>query len=49
MDSSKYNPYVLVSFEKQNDQNYILGISPSNYDEDFYYEIHIKTKYKIQY
>lgn len=44
MDSSKYNPYVLESFEKQNEQNYILGILPINYEEDFYYEIHIKTE-----
>lgn len=44
MECSKYNPYVLVSFEKTEDYNYILGISPINYDEDYYYEIHIKTE-----
>ncbi|TDE42084.1 hypothetical protein E0I26_14370 [Flavobacterium rhamnosiphilum] len=45
MENSEYNPYVLVSFEKQNDNNYILGILPINYDENYYYEIHIKTEY----
>jgi len=44
MDNSKYNPYVLTSFENQNENNYILGIIPSNYNEDYYYEIHIETE-----
>lgn len=48
MEHSKYKPYVLVSFEETEDYNYILGIFPINsidYDEDYYYEIHIKTEY----
>lgn len=44
MDNSKYNPYVLTSFENQIENNYILGIIPSNYNEDYYYEIHIETE-----
>lgn len=46
MEYSEYNPYVLVSFEKKDDNNYILGILPIYYDENYYYEIHIKTKYQ---
>lgn len=44
MEYSEYKPYVLVSFEKQNDKNYILGILPNDDDEDCYYEIHIETE-----
>lgn len=44
MDNYTYRPYVLTSFENQNDNNYILGIIPNNYNEDYYYEIHIETE-----
>ena len=44
MKDEEYKPYVLTSLEKQSDYDYILGILPNNYHEDYYYEIHIKTE-----
>lgn len=44
MDNSRYNPFLLTSFENQTKNNYILEITPSNYNEDYYYEIHIETE-----
>ncbi len=47
MKKSEYKSSVLESFEKVNDINYILGILPNNYDEDYYYEIYITTESKF--
>ncbi|WP_304063778.1 hypothetical protein [Pedobacter glucosidilyticus] len=47
MKKSEYKSSVLESFKKVNDTNYILGILPNNYDEDYYYEIYITTESKF--
>lgn len=46
MKKLDYKTSVLESFEKINDNDYILGILPNNYDEDYYYEIYITTEIK---
>ena len=38
MEESECIPDFLVSFEKKDETNYILGIVPQNNDEDYYYE-----------
>lgn len=43
MKDSEYNPDVLVSFDKKDERDYVLGVLPSKYDEDFFYEIFIST------